>query len=226
MLKRAWSFLPLLAIGFLPACNDTTGTDSDSRVVGSGNIITEARAASGFDKLSLEGVGQLIIDQTGDESLTITTDDNILPHLTSEVRDGRLTLGVSDNTTLEPSDDIVYRLTVESLTEIDVSGVGTIEVAGLVTTSLSSIISGVATMTMAGVTDTQHISISGVGNYLAENFQSRETVLDGSGVMLVVVRVSELLDGDVCGGVGSVEYIGDPTVSLVSCGVSVSQRTP
>ena len=47
-----------------------------------------------------------------------------------------------------------------------------------------------------------------------------------SGVMGVDVRVSELLGGDVCGGFGTVEYFGDPTVSLVACQVSVTKRGP
>ena len=54
--------------------------------VGSGNVVKETREARDFDSVSLTGIGALIIQQTGEESLTIEADDNILPLLTSETR--------------------------------------------------------------------------------------------------------------------------------------------
>lgn len=223
--KPVWRPSCLLILVCLSACNVVTDPDNDDTLVGSGSIVTEQRTVTGFDRISLEGVGRVIIDQTGSESLTITTDDNLIPHLTSEVRNGQLIIGVTGNTSLDPTDDIVFRLTVNSLDEIDVSGVGTIDVTGLASSSLRTIITGVATMTVGGTTDTQHITITGVATYLAENLQSRVATLDGTGVLTVVVRATERLDGNVC-GVGSIEYFGNPAVSLVTCQtVTLTHRT-
>jgi hypothetical protein len=52
---------------------------------GSGQLTTESRPVSGFTKVELSGTGELTIEQTGTESLTISAEDNILPRLTSEV---------------------------------------------------------------------------------------------------------------------------------------------
>src|SRR5262245_51971625 len=62
-------------------------------VGGSGNAITESRNVSDFNSVRLMGSGQLTIDVTGTESLTIKADDNLLPYLTSEVNGKQLTLG-------------------------------------------------------------------------------------------------------------------------------------
>ena len=82
----------LLTIGllFITACG--LGT-----IQGSGDVITESRDVSGFDSVSLSGIGRVIITQGDDESLTIETDDNLMKYITSEVRDGTLELGDTDN---------------------------------------------------------------------------------------------------------------------------------
>src|SRR5687767_1144824 len=54
-------------------------------VDGSGNVVVEQREVSGFSAVSMSGFGELIIQQTGKESLSITADDNLLPLLTSKV---------------------------------------------------------------------------------------------------------------------------------------------
>src|SRR5690242_12646963 len=59
---------------------------SDGHTVhGSGNVVTEARPVSGFDRVSVSGAGQLKVTQGDAESLTIETDDNLLPYIRSEV---------------------------------------------------------------------------------------------------------------------------------------------
>jgi hypothetical protein len=60
---------------------------------GSGHLVTESRQVSGFDSVLLSGAGELILDQTGVESLTITAEDNIIGELTSDVVGGQLILG-------------------------------------------------------------------------------------------------------------------------------------
>jgi len=65
-------------------------------VAGSGKVVTEPRTVSGFSRVSLSGSGQVFIDRTGAESVTVTTDDNLLPYIRTEVRDGTLELGFND----------------------------------------------------------------------------------------------------------------------------------
>ncbi len=52
-------------------------------IQGSGDVITESRDVSGFDSVSLTGIGRVIITQGDKESLTIEADDNLLEYITS-----------------------------------------------------------------------------------------------------------------------------------------------
>src|ERR1044071_4893482 len=83
---------------------------------GSGKIVTEPRTVSNFSTIKLSGSGQVDIEQTGTESLTVTTDDNLMQYIKTEVRGDTLELGFRDPmTNLRPTQDIVFKLTVKKL---------------------------------------------------------------------------------------------------------------
>jgi len=213
----------------LAGCLDPTepsdpGDGPGGTVVGSGNIVTVSRPVADYHAISLTGVGRLIVTQTGDESLTITADDNIVPLIGSGVQDGLLTVSDPPNTDLEPSQIIVYRITVKDLDAIRISGVVNASVEGILTTDFTVDISGVTTLTTTGSVTHQQVSLNGVSTYLAEGLTSETARIMGSGVMGAVLTVSNLLDGDVC-GVGSISYVGMPSVLLRACaGISVGPK--
>jgi len=99
-------------------------------VNGSGNVVTESRALGPFHAVSFSGISgpgataDLVLEQTGSSSLTITAEDNIQPFLVSEVVDGRLTLGVAPNTNLGRVQQIEFRLTTPPLDELSSNGSG------------------------------------------------------------------------------------------------------
>lgn len=81
-LPRPAAALLLLAALALTACDDDYGvrvTGPRDHVIGSGNLVTESIVVSGFDGITLRGVGLLVVEQGGSESLRVTSDDNILP---------------------------------------------------------------------------------------------------------------------------------------------------
>ena len=185
--------------------------------MGSGNVITQSRNVSGFEAVSFEGVARLVLEQSGTESLTITADDNILPLLISEVREGTLFLGFASDTNITNTEPIVFTLSVRTLTALTAAGVVEVDARGIDSNRLDVIVSGVSNVTAAGRADRQNVVVSGVSTYLAENLESRVVVFDVSGPSSVVVNVSEELRGSV-DAPGSVVYIGDPTVDVDGLG--------
>jgi hypothetical protein len=179
-------------------------------VDGSGNVIVEERDVSGFSAISLSGSGEMIIHQTGKESLSITADDNLLPLLNSEVNGDELVLDAEAN--INPTKPIIYRLEVGKLTGIELSGSGTVRAEGLVTPSLTIEGSGSTAVHISGQADTQEISISGSGDYQAENLRSKEVTITITGSGNVVVAASDRLDVTITGS-GSIDYVGDPVVT-------------
>jgi len=191
--------------------------------LGSGTIVTETREVSGFTQVRLAGFGTLNVSQTGTESLTITADDDILPHLTSEVINGTLELGVKPRLSFRPMKHITYNVTVKSLTGIQLSGAGTVHVNDIKPEAFNVAISGAGDMTVTGSAHSQTVRISGAGNYNAREFQTdaAEVVITGAGNARV--SASQSVSATVSGA-GAVTYYGSPQVSHRITGIgSVKQ---
>jgi hypothetical protein len=201
--------LALLALGsVVTACSATAG---------SGQLATQSRQVSGFTSVELAGVGELSIDQTGTESLTVSAEDNLLPLLTSEVEGDTLILGKKPNTRIVTTKPITYTLTMKDITGLAVSGSGTINAPKLTTAALRIEISGSGVITTAGNADDQSLQISGSGRYLADGLTSKTTTAEISGSGTANVVASNALDVKISGS-GTLTYSGNPQVSQTVSG--------
>lgn len=199
--------LAVLMIGlFSSACG---GAET---IQGSGNVTSESRNVSGFNEVELQGIGNLTVQQTGSESLTIEAEDNIIPYLKTEVENNRLTLYAENGVSLRTTAPISYTLAVKDLNALKVSGSGDVEAEDISTKELAITISGSGNVKMSGKADSQDVDISGSGEYQGGDLQSKEVRIDLSGSGEALVNVSDELDAEVSGS-GSVEYTGDPTVT-------------
>jgi hypothetical protein len=181
---------------------DTSSETSD--------VTGESRDVSGFDEVELKGVGNLSIEQTGSESLTVEAEKDVIPKLTTKVVNNRLIIGPESNT-IHTTGPINYKLTLKDLRSLEVLGTANIESQGLSTDRLAVTISGAGNVRMDGKADQQEINILGSGTYQAEDLQSKEVKINVAGSGSAIVNVSEQLDVGIS-GVGSVEYIGHPAV--------------
>jgi hypothetical protein len=233
---------PRLIIGILifalvatTACNFSVNLGN--RVGGSGNTTTEERSVSDFDKVALLGAGELYIEQGQTESLTVETDDNLMQYITTEVKDGRLELGIKPNINIFFMTKIVYRLTVIDLREVKISGSGKVitkalktdnlvlgtsgsgkfEVEDLKATRLEASTSGSGEFTVKGKVDALKIEIGGSGKFINPDLQSRTAEVRISGSGNVTVWTSDSLDVTISGS-GSVRYYGKPQINQTISG--------
>lgn len=201
------------------ACDNSSDGPTDF-IVGSGNVVSQSRQVSGFHGISVSGVGEVSVDRTGSESLTITTDDNILEHLVSEVVDGILFLGPENSVSITPSRGIDYLLTANAFDSIELSGAVSVTAEGIETESLDIIMSGACTVESEGEADRQNIAASGSSIYNGEHLESRIVNINVSGTTYMLVRVSEILEGQASGS-ALIEYIGNPNVNVTVSGSAV-----
>jgi hypothetical protein len=194
-------------------------------IAGSGKIVSEPRTVSGFSTVSLSGTGQVLIAQTGTESLTVMTDDNLLPYIKTEVHGNTLELGTRDPmTNLNPTKDIVFKVTVKKLDGVDVSGSGQADLEGLTQDQLRVRISGSGDVAGQGVADDLDLRISGSGSYRGPELKSKRARVGVSGSGSAVINASDTLNADISGS-GTVEYVGDPQLTRnISGSGSVRRR--
>jgi hypothetical protein len=212
----------MLLVSLAVACNGRIG--SLKVVRGSGNVVTEERDVSGFTAVTLEGVGELSVDQTGSDSLTITADDNLLSYIKSRVSGDKLIISIESNTTFNNVSELTYQVTVASLDNLELDGFGQVTASNLSGETLSVVLNGAGDITVSGEVTRQTVEINGAGSYDAADLMSQEAVVNHSGAGKAVVQVSDQLDVTIS-GLGSVEYIGDPQVTEDVSGLgSVRQR--
>lgn len=201
---------------------------------GSGNLITESREVSGFDRVELALEGELTLTQGGTESLTIEAEDNVMPKITSEVKNGTLVIGWDTDLSnrVETTKHIKLDLTVKELTglslsgsgsinsanlntgemDLTLSGAGEIQIANLTAEKLEVDLSGSGSFELAGQVSEQKISVGGSGEYQAAELESQGVKVEISGTGEVAVWANESLDVEIS-GTGDVNYIGAPTVT-------------
>ncbi len=227
MNRKFLKIISLLTMGllFITACGLRT-------IQGSGDVITESRDVSGFDSVSLTGIGRVIITQGDEESLTIEADDNLFEYITSEVKSGTLELGFTDNVRIDSTSSITFTVGVKELTGLDSTGTGSIEIGELGADNLNISTSGtgsisIGTLTatdlvanaegtgdikLAGNVETQEIMRVGTGDYDAADLESRIAKVEATGTGNVVIWVLDALDVEIT-GTSEVSYYGSPNVT-------------
>jgi hypothetical protein len=221
MLRTAAALSSLL---ILAACNwsDTLGGPT---IKGSGILKTETRVVEKFTAISLSGSASLEVEQTGQESLEITADDNLLELFTSDVRDGTLILGVTDGNTTWKGKGPRFKVTVSELKKLKISGAGSVNATKLDSDALSISISGAGDGTIAGRSNTLSISISGAGSLNAVDLHAKRATVIVSGAGDVTVNASDELDARVSGA-GDIWYVGSPRLqSRISGAGTIKQKS-
>ena len=195
-------------------------TEGCDLVTGSGNVTTETRSVRNFSEVILAGQGEVIIKQTGTESLKVTADDNLIPILTSNVSNKSLSLNVDSRKCIVSATEIRFTVTVKDLKSVKLSGAGDIDLRQIDTNTLTVQIPGAGNVTAAGETDQLNVSIDGAGSYDSPNLMSNSAVLDIAGFGSIIVAVRNTLNATISGA-GSIGYIGDPVVTQKVTGFGV-----
>ncbi|KAE8762635.1 head GIN domain-containing protein [Georgenia thermotolerans] len=199
--------------------------------LGAGPAHTEERDVAGATAVVLGTSGTLRIRAGSPASLTVTAGENVIDHLTSDVRAGVLELGMSTARPLGVG-DIEYRLVMPQIHAIEVNGSGDVEADAPSASTLRLAVrgsgdvafpelraddvqvevSGSGGVRAGGTTTTQRVTVSGSGTYDGVALASKSATVAVSGSGTADVNVSRALDATVTGS-GSVSYTGSPQVT-------------
>jgi len=189
----------------------------------------EVREVQGFDSVSLDTSGELIVTQGEREELQIVAGASVLPSLVTEVRDGMLFIGrkgagpafrapqfrltmrrVAALETHSSGRITARGLSAESL-RIQISSSGGITLEELAAGSLEVLITSSGSCSVAGTGEEQTVRLSSSGSYRARDLQSRTAKVRVCSSGDATVRVSDSLEAEVTSS-GSVRFYGSPQV--------------
>jgi hypothetical protein len=234
----------VVAVPFVPV--RAVVTQEMPLTVGSGKARTEEREIGSVRRVSVSGAAKIIVTEGDTEKLTVEADDNLLPLLRSDVRNGTLYLGVKEPYRVQTKKEIRYRLQIRrgAVERIELSGAvegevtswnadrGLLELSGssrvrvsrLYSRTLLARVSGAAKVKIEdGTVGEQKTEISGAAEYDASRLATRHTRVEASGATRVYVRAEERLD-IAASGATHIEYEGKPEVRQELSGACTVRR--
>jgi putative autotransporter adhesin-like protein len=229
MLRLAAVFSALL---FLTGCNwsecgdcMTTG-GKGTEIRGSGVMKTEVRPLEPFTSIVVTEVDSsyLVIEQTGEESVTVTAEENLVAMFTSEVRNGVLYLSFKKGNSFYGKRP-TYKVTVKQLRHLHVEGGVAIEARKLESEKLTILIEGAAGGNLSGRVDDLTIDVKGAGLLNAGELKAKRAKVSVMGAGQVTVNATDELDAEVKGA-GIIWYIGEPKLKSNMDGIGWIKRKP
>lgn len=227
--------LILAAALLLAACNETR---DPNKLYGSGVLASETRQLGSFSGVEMNLSGNVTIVQGDKEAIVIEAEDNILPFITTTIKNGRLVIDISaisfstykpmkfaitvnrlDTIVLNSSADIDLQALKGSSIYLRVNGSGDI-VAGDVQADdrLTVEIYGSGDVTLGnGAAPNQTVEIFGSGNLDAGKVAGRQATIKVNGSGDTTLWVTDDLDVSILGS-GDVSYYGTPAVKSEKLG--------
>lgn len=178
-------------------------------VQGSGVRKTEKRDLGSFTSIQASGAYEMKVSCQQPGSFEIEGDDNILPLIKTEVRDG--VLHIHNDKSYNPTTVIMIRLGLADLNRFATDGAGDVSITNVKNEKLSVNSTGATRIKAEGQTKLIEISVSGAAKIDAGNLRAERATVTVNGAAQVDVYASQQLDATVA-GVGQVNYDGNPGV--------------
>jgi len=208
------------------------GWFAGERVQGSGNITKQAREVSNFNALGLGLPGSVEVRIGSTESVSIESDDNILPLIETVVEEGTLKIRPARRNLQLDTKHLKVVITAKKLERIAVGGSGSVDAEGLRGSQLSFDVGGSGSINLrdiagdsvsvslggsgnlkaTGSTDKLKVSIGGSGKVSTGQLATREVAVSIGGSGQATVWAKQSLTVSVAGS-GDVSYYGDPQVT-------------
>ncbi|HEY7472490.1 MAG TPA: head GIN domain-containing protein [Gemmatimonadota bacterium] len=234
-------FLTFAFFAAIPALGCGISVDWDGpAVAGSGVVTSQNRSVPAFDRIDIGGEYEVVVRVGATRSVVLEGDDNLLPLVRTEVRNG--TLHIESEQDLRPRDAIRIEIAVETLNAVHSGGSSNVAVRDVRSSAfdvgvsgsseltangefgdLSASISGSGEIHMNGTAGAIDGDVSGSGELDLLEVRARSARIDVSGSGDVAVQVSDRLDASVSGS-GDVRYRGQPRVDADVSGSGSVER--
>ena len=217
------ALVPLLGVILLISCAQVT-------ITGSGNVVTQEEAITGFDNVDVSNSFNVEITQGEDFNVVIRIDDNLVEHLNVVKQGSTLRIGLEQAQSYIILDATMEaEVTMPELVGLELSGNSDALVSGFDSTQSLAVdlsgnsdlrgdiqagdasldVSGNSSVTLSGSAGNISIDASGSSEVDFANFPALDGEVNASGASTVTVNLSGRLDADASGS-SNIYYLGNP----------------
>ncbi len=192
-------------------------------IKGDGLITTTNRPIADFSALEVAGAYQ-IQWSSGKPALTISTDQNLLPLITTSVSGDSLHIDWKEN--LRPTKGIRIILSSASLERVLLNGAVSLSASNLSGHDLKLESNGASSVVVDGAVTNLEANLSGATRLNGTSLHSQTATVSLSGACYADVTVTETLNASISGA-GALTYAGNPkSVEKSVSGVGRIQARP
>lgn len=202
-------------------------------VKGNGQSTTQERSVSETSKIKTSGSFDIHIIEGNSFSVKVQADENLMPYIITENKDGFLNIHAKEGYNLSSHDKMLVTVTTSRLEELALAGSGNatgegrftggdhlkVSIAGsgdikldVNTPQIESHIAGTGNISLSGETRKSKIEIAGNGDYKAGDLKSEDVEIHIAGSGNAGVFADHNLDIHIAGS-GDVIYKGDPSIT-------------
>jgi hypothetical protein len=175
-------------------------------IMGNGHIVTDTRPVADFSEIEADG-GFQIEWRSGAPSLSITTDQNLLSHVTTENVDHRLKLHSHGN--IWTTHGLKVAISSTKREGARLTGAARLTAGQLSGHSFAVESTGAAKIQLDGAVDDLVTDMTGASKLDADSLQVKTATISSTGASHADVAVSESLKVSITGA-GKVTYAGNP----------------
>ncbi len=238
-MRKQFQNLKLFLLGLLISCLPAFLTGQN--IKGNKNVVSEERQVESFSGIEVGGAFNVMITQGENQRVVVKTDENLMEHIFTEVKNN--TLKLSSKGLRNPTQLDVY-ITNPHFTAFEVSGaaelrsentisepVMTINASGashieldLNVENLTTEASGASFVKLSGNASSHNVTSSGASEIKAGKLQTTTTYADASGASDISVWATQKIDKQTSGA-GSISIAGDAETIDKSDDYSYSSET-
>ncbi|MDQ3020276.1 MAG: DUF2807 domain-containing protein [Bacteroidota bacterium] len=204
-------------------------------VKGNGNVVKETRTVPAFDKIEVNGVMNVFLNQSSAESIVVEADKNLQPYIETKVQDNKLIIGTKEDVEIEESTKLNVYVNLKNLTKLEMNGVGNVESQNQLKLSnltienngvgnlklnldcekLKADFNSVGSVTLSGKAGNASIDHNGVGNVKAFGLDADILRIQNNAVGNSEVTCNNEIYIDL-NGIGNVSYKGNAVVKALN----------
>jgi len=142
-----------------------TITANAQSIHGDGNVVQESRSVSSFDKLKLNGVMNVYLNQGNSEFVVVEADKNIISYVETKVKGNSLHIQTKEDVEIKKSTKLNVYVTFKNIDKLELNGVGNVESENqLKLNDLTIINSGVGNLKLNLDCEELNLDMNAVGN--------------------------------------------------------------
>jgi hypothetical protein len=186
-------------------------------VAGSGTMATEKRDVPAFTAVDAAIVGNVNITCQASQEVSLTGDDNILPLIETEVKDG--TLYIKPKEVYQAKNSLTINISAPDVQKLVFTGVGNAKLTNVKNEKIVIELTGTGNVEAEGETKDAELRLMGVGEFNAQQLHAENVTVNSTGSGNISAYATKQIDGKL-DGVGDLNYYGNPTsVKVKTVGV-------